>query len=142
LREFATAYVRRLTSAGPDTQTKYVRQLTSLNDWLAEIKRTAPTLENVTSDDDWICLQRSKSCMWPRLRAQMIKVCPSCRKRDFQRCRRGTVGHDVWIQAVGRTLKARGLGSLTVERQAKTRSEPRVEAGDLRCVRPVPGSGH
>ncbi|MGH8891265.1 MAG: hypothetical protein ACRDV3_16075, partial [Acidothermaceae bacterium] len=29
LLEFATAYVRRLTSAGPDTQTKYVQQLTS-----------------------------------------------------------------------------------------------------------------
>ena len=33
LLEFGTAYVRRLTSAGPDTQTKYVQQLTSLDGW-------------------------------------------------------------------------------------------------------------
>lgn len=60
LLEFATAYVRRLTSAGPDTQTKYVQQLTSLNGWLAEIKRCVPTVENVTSDDDrdWIVARR------------------------------------------------------------------------------------
>ena len=53
---FGTAYVRRLTSAGPDTQTKYVQQLTSLSGWLTAIKRSAPTVENVTSDDDrdWI----------------------------------------------------------------------------------------
>ena len=58
--EFATAYVRRLTSAGPDTQTKYVQQLTSLDAWLREIKRTPPTVENITSDDDrdWIVARR------------------------------------------------------------------------------------
>src|SRR3954470_6938217 len=60
LLEFGTAYVRRLTSAGPDTQTKYVQQLKSLNGWLAAIKRTVPTVENVTSDDDrdWIVSRR------------------------------------------------------------------------------------
>jgi integrase len=60
LLEFATAYVRRLTSAGPDTQTKYVQQLTSLDRWLTEIKRCPPTVENVTSDDDrdWIVARR------------------------------------------------------------------------------------
>jgi integrase len=60
LLEFGTAYVRRLTSAGPDTQTKYVQQLTALNGWLAGIKRCGPTVENVTSDDDrdWIVARR------------------------------------------------------------------------------------
>jgi integrase len=60
LLEFGTAYVRRLTSAGPDTQTKYVQQLTSLSGWLAEIKRVEATVENVTSDDyrDWIVARR------------------------------------------------------------------------------------
>ena len=60
LLEFGTAYVRRLTNTGPDTQTRYVQQLTSLNGWLAEIKRTTPTVENVTSDDDrdWIVARR------------------------------------------------------------------------------------
>lgn len=58
--EFGVSYVRRLTSAGPDTQTKYVQQLASLDTWLAEIKRTAPTVENVTPDDnrDWIVARR------------------------------------------------------------------------------------
>jgi integrase len=60
LLEFGMAYVRRLTSAGPDTQTKYVQQLASLNGWLTAIKRVAPTIENVTSDDDrdWIVARR------------------------------------------------------------------------------------
>src|SRR4051795_7209754 len=60
LLEFGTAYVRRLTNAGPDTQTKYVQQLTSLHGWLAAIKRSVPTMENVTSDDDrdWIVARR------------------------------------------------------------------------------------
>jgi integrase len=58
--EFGTAYVRRLTSAGPDTQTKYVQQLGYLNDWLTRIKNVAPTVENITSDDDrdWIVARR------------------------------------------------------------------------------------
>src|SRR3954454_22893442 len=38
LLDFGIAYVRRLTSAGPDTQTKYVQQLTSLDGWLERIK--------------------------------------------------------------------------------------------------------
>ena len=60
LLEFGTADVRRLTSAGPDTQTKYVQQLTSLDGWLTEIKRCQPTIENLTSDDDrdWIVARR------------------------------------------------------------------------------------
>ncbi len=58
--EFGTAYVRRLTSAGPDTQTKYVQQLKYLNEWLTRIKNVAPTVENITSDDDrdWIVARR------------------------------------------------------------------------------------
>ncbi|HEX7353851.1 MAG TPA: site-specific integrase [Mycobacteriales bacterium] len=60
LLAFGIAYVRRLTSTGPDTQTKYVQQLTSLNQWLTEIMRVTPTIENMTSDDDrdWIVARR------------------------------------------------------------------------------------
>lgn len=60
LLEFGTAYVRRLTSAGPDTQTKYVQQLTSLALWLGDIKGVPPTVENLTGDDDrdWIVARR------------------------------------------------------------------------------------
>jgi integrase len=60
LLDFGTSYVRRLTSAGPDTQTKYVQQLTALSGWLTDIKRVVPTIENVTSDDDrdWIVARR------------------------------------------------------------------------------------
>jgi integrase len=60
LLEFATAYVRRLTSAGPDTQTKYVQQLASLDGWLTRIKGTSPTVENLTGEDDrdWIVARR------------------------------------------------------------------------------------
>ena len=60
LLEFGTAYVRRLTNPGPDTQSRYVQQLTYLDEWLTGIKRTVPTMENVTSDDDrdWIVARR------------------------------------------------------------------------------------
>lgn len=60
LATFATDYVRRLTSTGPDTQTKYLRQIAYLVAWLTEVKGVAPTVENVTADDDrdWINLRR------------------------------------------------------------------------------------
>ncbi len=60
LLEFGTAYVRRLTSVGPDTQSRYVRQLALLVGWLSEVKGAEPTLENVTADDDrdWINVRR------------------------------------------------------------------------------------
>jgi integrase len=60
LLEFGTAYIRRLTSAGPDTQTKYLQQLTSLTGWLGAIKGEPPTVENFTNDDDrdWIVARR------------------------------------------------------------------------------------
>lgn len=60
LLEFGTDYIRRLTRAAPDTQTKYLQQLTWLNGWLADIKRRTPTVENITSDDDrdWIVTRR------------------------------------------------------------------------------------
>ncbi len=67
LLEFGTAYVRRLTSTGPDTQTRYVKQLTSLVAWLRTIKGVEPTVENVTGDDDrdWI-VSRRKAGMSPK----------------------------------------------------------------------------
>lgn len=60
LLDFGTAYVRRLTSTGPDTQTRYLNQLTSLVAWLRTIKGVEPTVENVTGDDDrdWIVSRR------------------------------------------------------------------------------------
>jgi integrase len=60
LIDFGTAYVRRLTSAGPDTQTRYLNQMKALVGWLAEVKGVEPTLQNVTSDDDrdWINARR------------------------------------------------------------------------------------
>ncbi len=67
LLEFGTTYVRRLTSTGPDTQTRYVKQLTSLVAWLRTIKGVEPTVENVTGDDDrdWI-VSRRKAGMSPK----------------------------------------------------------------------------
>ena len=60
LLEFASAYVRRLTSVGPYTQTRYLQQVQSLAAWFATIKGQPPTLENVTTDDDqeWINARR------------------------------------------------------------------------------------
>jgi integrase len=57
---FADDYVRRLTSVGPDTQTRYLRQVAALVGWLTEVKGVEPTIENVTSDDDrdWINARR------------------------------------------------------------------------------------
>ena len=67
LLEFGSAYVRRLTSTGPDTQTRYLNQLLSLVDWLRTIKGGEPTIENVTGDDDrdWI-VSRRKAGMSPK----------------------------------------------------------------------------
>ena len=59
LLDFGAAYIRRLTSTGPDTQTRYLNQLTSLVAWLRTIKGVEPTVENVTGDDrDWIVSRR------------------------------------------------------------------------------------
>jgi integrase len=60
LRAFAEEYVRRLTSAGPDTQTRYLRQVDALVGWLSAVKGCEPTIENVSSDDDrdWILARR------------------------------------------------------------------------------------
>jgi integrase len=60
LLDFGTAYIRRLTSAGPDTQTRYLNQLTQLVASLQAIKGIPPTIENVISDDDrdWIVSRR------------------------------------------------------------------------------------
>lgn len=60
LLEFGSAYVRRPTSTGPDTQTRYLKQLASLVDWLRTIKGVEPTVENVTSADDryWTASRR------------------------------------------------------------------------------------
>ncbi|MHB2023130.1 MAG: tyrosine-type recombinase/integrase [Mycobacteriales bacterium] len=60
LSKYAVAYVRRLTSAGPDTQSRYTRQIELLCTWLREVKGVEPTVQNVTEDDDrdWINLRR------------------------------------------------------------------------------------
>lgn len=60
--EYATAYVRRLTSVGPDTQTRYGRQVEALAGWLREIRAAEPVLEEITPDDDrdWINLLRRR----------------------------------------------------------------------------------
>jgi len=43
LAVFGTDYVRRLTSAGPDTQSRYVQQVATLVDWLRGVKGVEPT---------------------------------------------------------------------------------------------------
>ena len=60
LFEFGSAYVRRLTSVGPATQTRYLQQIAALAEWLAQVKCVPATIENVTSDDDrdWIVARR------------------------------------------------------------------------------------
>jgi integrase len=60
LVEFGTAYIRRLTKAGPHTQTTYLKQLNRIGVQLTELKRVTPTLQNVASDDDqdWILMRR------------------------------------------------------------------------------------
>jgi integrase len=60
LAEFGESYVRRLTSAGPDTQSRYLRQVAALSRWLADVKGSEPTVENVTADDDadWVNARR------------------------------------------------------------------------------------
>lgn len=60
LSDYGAAYVRRLTGAGPDTQSRYTRQINLLGAWLREVKGVEPTVQNVTEDDDrdWINLRR------------------------------------------------------------------------------------
>jgi integrase len=60
LSTFATAYVRRLTSAGPDCQTRYLSQVRLLVGWITEATGKVPTVEAFSSDDDrdWINARR------------------------------------------------------------------------------------
>jgi integrase len=60
LEEFGTAYVRRLTSAGPDTQTRYLAQVSRLVGWITDATGFVPDLETFSSDDDrdWINARR------------------------------------------------------------------------------------
>lgn len=60
LTDYGQAYVRRLTSASPDTQTRYLVQLANLVGWLTELQGRAPTVEALTTDDDhdWINARR------------------------------------------------------------------------------------
>lgn len=45
LRSYGLAYIRRLTSADPETLSDYLYQLPSLAHWLGEIKHVEPTAE-------------------------------------------------------------------------------------------------
>jgi integrase len=60
LSTFGAEYVRRLTSAGPDTQTRYLKQVETLVAWIWETRGSEPTIENLTTDDDqdWIVARR------------------------------------------------------------------------------------
>lgn len=60
LAEFGGSYVRRLTSTGPDTQSRYATQVRTLAGWLGAVKDVEATVENVTADDDrdWINARR------------------------------------------------------------------------------------
>lgn len=60
LLRFGTAYVRRLTSAGPDTQTRYLAQVSRLVGWITDATGRVPTVECFASDDDrdWINARR------------------------------------------------------------------------------------
>jgi integrase len=60
LLEFGLDYVRRLTDAAPDTQTRYVRQLKTLSTWLQGPSSASPTVESLTKDQDreWIVARR------------------------------------------------------------------------------------
>jgi len=60
LSDFGTAYVRRLTSVGPDTQTRYLTQVATLVGWVRTVRAAEPTLEGFTADDDrdWINARR------------------------------------------------------------------------------------
>ena len=60
LETFGDAYVRRLTSAGPDTQTRYLSQVSRLCGWITEAIGRVPTVEGFTGDDDrdWINARR------------------------------------------------------------------------------------
>jgi integrase len=60
LLRFGTAYVRRLTSAGPDTQTRYLAQVTRVVDWITAATGSEPMVESFSSDDDrdWINARR------------------------------------------------------------------------------------
>ncbi len=60
LAAFGTAYVRRLTSAGPYTQTRYLAQVDLLAQWISSATGGSPMVETFTSDDDrdWINARR------------------------------------------------------------------------------------
>jgi integrase len=60
LIDFGQAYVRRLTSVGPDTQTRYLSQVVIIADWITEATGKVPTVQGFVSDDDraWINARR------------------------------------------------------------------------------------
>lgn len=60
LEVFGLAYVRRLTSVGPDTQTRYLKQVSFVTEWITSATGKVPTVETFTSDDDrdWINARR------------------------------------------------------------------------------------
>jgi integrase len=60
LAAFGRAYVRRLTSAGPYTQTRYLAQVELLEQWIRAATGRSPLVETFTSDDDrdWINARR------------------------------------------------------------------------------------
>lgn len=60
LLEFGTGYVRRLTSAGPDTQTRYLAMMGRVVEWILAATGAEPMVEGFSSDDDrdWINARR------------------------------------------------------------------------------------
>ena len=60
LTDFGEMYVRRLTSVGPYTQTRYLAQVALLAEWIRTATGREPMVETFTSDDDrdWINARR------------------------------------------------------------------------------------
>jgi integrase len=60
LAAFGASYVRRLTSAGPYTQTRYLAQVELMEKWISAATGRCPLVETFTSDDDrdWINARR------------------------------------------------------------------------------------
>jgi integrase len=60
LKAFGDEYVRRLTSVGPYTQTRYLAQIGLLAEWISAATGRVPMVESFTADDDrdWINTRR------------------------------------------------------------------------------------
>jgi integrase len=58
--DFGAAYVKRLTSAGPYTQTRYLAQVSLLDEWITAATGKRPMVETFTADEDrdWINARR------------------------------------------------------------------------------------